>query len=226
MSEEGTLRMNSKLTLMIGQALLLASVTALPLAAQQGEQDEALIRAANKIRKEIVTLSDYGVFDWITFSMAPGANGYKVTLKGSASRPTLTSGVEQVTRKVEGVGEVANEIEVLPLSRVDEDARMKVYAAIYFHPTLSRYNPGRGTPIYGGMSGVRRTAAMGISNNPPIGYHPISIIVKNGNVTLEGVVDNDMDKQIAGMQANTVGGVFSVTNNLVALQQSKKKEKK
>lgn len=218
--------MNSKFTLTIGQALLIACSIALPTVAQQGEQDEALIRTANKIRKEIVTLSDYGVFDWITFSMAPGQSGYKLTLKGSASRPTLKSGAEQVAKKVEGVGEVVNEIDVLPLSRVDEDARMKVYAAIYFHPTLSRYNPGRGTPIFGGMGGARRTAALGISNNPPMGYHPISIIVKNGNVTLEGAVDNDMDKQIAGMQANTVGGVFSVTNNLVALQQSKKKEKK
>lgn len=215
-----------KTTRFLNSALLALAIASLPAVAQQGGQDEALLRAANKIRKEIVTLSDYGVFDWITFAIAPGEKGYKVTLKGYASRPTLKSGAEQVTKKVEGVGEVVNELEVLPLSRVDEDARMKVYAAIYFHPTLSRYNPGRGTPIYGGAYGVRRTAQMGISNNPPMGYHPISIIVKNGNVTLEGVVDNDMDKQIAGMQANTVGGVFSVTNNLTALQASKKKEKK
>lgn len=59
-----------------------------------------------------------------------------------------------------------------------------------------------------------------------MGYHPISIIVESGNVALEGVVDNEMDKQMAGMQTHTVGGVFSVTNNLTALQPSKKKEKK
>lgn len=70
-----------------------------------------------------------------------------MTLKGYASRPALRSGAEQVTRKVEGIGDFVNQIEVLLLSRVDKDARMKVYAAIYFHPTLSRYNPGRGTPI-------------------------------------------------------------------------------
>jgi osmotically-inducible protein OsmY len=207
---------------MIPTVLVAVMVASLPAMAQQDGQNEALLRAANKIRKEILTLPDYGVFDWITFSMGQGANGFRVVLKGSASRPTLKNAAEQVTKKVEGVSEVANEIEVLPLSRVDEDARMKVYAAIYFHPTLSRYNPGRGTPMYG----ARRTAQLGISNNPPMGYHPISIIVKNGNVTLEGSVDNDMDKQIAGMQANTVGGVFSVTNNLTALQPSKKKEKK
>lgn len=211
--------MMTKLTRMIPTVLVAVAVTGLPALAQQ---DEALIRVANRVRREILTLPDYGVFDWITFAMGAGSNGYKVTLKGSASRPTLKSGVEQVTRKVEGVGEVVNEIEVQPLSRMDEDLRLKVYAAIYFHPTLSRYNPGRGAPMFG----MRRSAQLGISNNPPMGYHPISIIVKNGTVTLEGVVDNDMDKQIAGMQANTVGGVFSVTNNLTALQQTKKKEKK
>ncbi len=207
-------------------AVVAAVLLSCPAAAQGGGQDEVLLRTANKIRKDIVTLSNYGVFDSISFAMAPGDKGYKVTLKGFASRPTLRESAENVTRKVEGVADVVNQIEVLPLSRVDEDARMRVYAAIYFHPTLSRYNPGRGTPIYGSAYGARRAAAVGISNDPPMGYHPISIIVKNGNVTLEGVVDNDMDKQIAGLQANTVGGVFSVTNNLSVLQASKKKDKK
>jgi len=206
--------------------ILLAGALLSLIAAAQGEQDEALMRTANKIRKEIVTLSNYGVFDSINFAMAPGDRGYKVTLKGFASRPTLRESAESVTRKVEGVGEVVNQIEVLPVSRVDEDVRMRVYAAIYFHPTLSRYNPGRGTPIYGSAYGARRAATIGISNDPPMGYHPISIVVKNGNVTLEGVVDNDMDKQIAGVQTNTVGGVFSVTNNLAVLQASNKKDKK
>lgn len=209
----------------LAAALCASALLGTPLLAQGGEQNEAMIRTANKIRKEIVTLSNFGVFDSITFAMAPADKGFNVTLKGYASRPTLKDSAEKVTRKVEGVGDVTNQIEVLPTSRVDEDIRARTYAAIYFHPTLSRYNPGRGTPIYG-PGGARRAATFGISNDPPMGYHPISIIVKNGNVTLEGVVDNDMDKQIAGMQANTVNGVFSVTNNLVALQASKKKEKK
>jgi osmotically-inducible protein OsmY len=68
---------------------------------------------------------------------------------------------------------------------------------------------------------------MGITNDPPFGYHPMHIVVKNGNVRLEGVVDNEMDKQIAGMQANTVGGVFSVDNDLnIAQNEKPKKEKK
>jgi osmotically-inducible protein OsmY len=57
-------------------------------------------------------------------------------------------------------------------------------------------------------------AAGGITNDPPIGYHAIHIIVKNGNVTLTGVVDSDSDLAMAGMRANTVSGVFSVDNQL------------
>lgn len=202
---------------LLGAALAAALSMGAPGASAQGPQDEALNRTANKIRKAIVTLSDYGVFDWISFTIGPGGGGYRVTLKGYASRPTLKSGAEKAAGRVEGVGEVVNQIEVLPLSRVDEDARLRVYAAIYFHPVLSRYNPGRGTPIFG----LRRSAQLGISNDPPPGFHPISIIVKNGNVTLEGVVDNELDKQIAGAQASSVGGVFTVTNNLTVLQPAK-----
>ena len=95
----------------------------------------------------------------------------------------------------------------------------RVYAAIYYHRVLIRYNPNRGTPIFG----ARRRIAMGISLDPPRGYHPIAILVNKGNVTLAGVVDNDMDKQLAGVQANSVSGVFSVTNELESLNPSKRK---
>lgn len=188
------------------------------------QQDEDFYRVANKIRKEILTLSNYGVFDYITFTMAPEASGYKVTLKGYASRPTLKSSADKVVKKVEQVESVDNQIEVLPNSPNDENIRMKVYAKIYNNSTLSRYNPNRGAPVYGSAYGWQRTKMIGISNDPPPGPHPISIIVKNGNVILEGVVDNDMDKQIAGMQANQVSGVFSVTNNLAVIKPGGKKK--
>jgi hypothetical protein len=191
-------------------------------AGASAQEDEVLYRTANRIRKSIVTLNNYGVFDWVTFTMEPGSTGYKVTLKGYASRPTLKDSAEKVTRKIEQVGEVVNQIEVLPTSRMDEDIRARVYVAIYFNPTLARYNPGRGAPIYAGL-GARQAAIFGISNDPPLGYHPIAIIVKNGNVILEGVVDNEMDKNVANVQANTVPGVFNVTNNLQVLKPSKKK---
>jgi osmotically-inducible protein OsmY len=187
-------------------------ILAAGLIAQQPAQEE-VYRLANQIRKKIVTLNNYGVFDNITFGISPGNAGYVVTLKGFASRPTLQPSAERVVAGIEMVESVVNEIEVLPTSRQDEDIRLAAYAKIYGHPTLSRYNPNRGTPLYG----VRRRAVFGISNDPPIGPHPIHIIVNKGNIALEGVVDTETDKAIAGVQANSVNGAFSVANNLAVL---------
>ncbi len=191
-------------------------VAASPLAAQDANQEEAY-RLANQIRKKILMLSNYGVYDYITFGLKPGSSGYIVVLNGYASRPTLQKSADRVVSKLEGVEAVENQIEVLPNSNQDESIRARAYAAIYGHATLSRYNPNRGTPMYG----ASRRLSMGISNDPPRGYHPIAIIVKQGNITLMGVVDNDMDKQIAGVQANSVSGAFSVTNNLGVLNPKK-----
>ena len=199
-----------------GVLLLLAAGT---LPAQQANQEE-IYRLAHQIRKKIVTLNNYSVFDNITFGIKGGTNGYQVFLRGQASRPTLQKSAERVVSRIEQVESVVNEIEVLPNSRQDEDIRFAAYAKIYGHPTLSRYNPNRGTPMYG----VRRRAYMGISNDPPLGAHPIHIIVNKGNITLVGVVDTEGDKTIAGMQANSVSGAFAVTNNLEVLQKAKKKK--
>jgi hyperosmotically inducible periplasmic protein len=179
---------------------------------------EELYKVANQIRKSLVTLNNFGVFDYLSFGLAPGANGYKVTLKGYASRPTLKDSAERVVKKLEHVESVDNQIEVLPLSPNDDRIRTAAYAKIYGNPVLSRYNPNRGVPIYG----IRTRAFVGITNDPPLGPHPIHIIVKNGNIILEGVVDNEGDKNIAGIQANTVPGAFSVTNNLVVPPSKKK----
>lgn len=188
-------------------------------AAKQAQTPDSVLRMARQIHKEILSLSEFGVFDDINFQI----KDFTVTLKGDASRPILKDSVERVVKKVEGVEKVINQIEVLPLSPNDDRVRARVYAAIYFHPVLSRYNPGRGVPIY--LSPA--SSFMGITNDPPMGSHAIHIIVKNGNVRLEGVVANEMDKQIAGMQANAVGGVFSVDNDLDIAQSGKvKKEKK
>ena len=202
---------------------LLAGI--LPLVAQTAAQapakqqpDQAVIRMANAIRKEIVTLPNYGVFDWVTFSI----NNYVVTLNGAASRPTLKDSAERVVKKVEGVEQVVNKMEVLPLSNMDDGVRARVYAAIYGNSVLRRYNPNRGTPMW--VSPAR--IAGGITNDPPPGFHPIHIIVKNGNVILAGVVDNEGDKNIANIQANSVSGVFSVENNLMVASDSKPKKPK
>jgi hypothetical protein len=177
------------------------------LAQPPAVNEQAFIRMARTIQREILTLPDYGVFDHIRFGMK--ADG-TVILRGQASRPLLKSAAAKVVERVEGVTKVDNLIEVLPLSPMDDQIRFRTYVAVYGHPTLVRYNPNRGTPLF--MS--RLSLATGITNNPPPGNHPVHIVVRNGNVTLEGVLLNAGDRTIAELQANGVSGVFSVTNNI------------
>ena len=141
-------------------------------------------RMEREVRHELVMLPYYNVFDNLAFRV----NGGTVTLLGQVTRPTLKSSAENVVKDVEGVQNVQNEIEVLPLSPNDDRIRLAEYRAIYSFPSLNRY------------------ALQAVP--------PIHIIVKNGHVTLDGVVAQESDKNAAGIRANTVSGVFSVTNNL------------
>ena len=141
-------------------------------------------RLEREVRHELVTLPYYDVFDNLEYRV----DGSQVTLSGQVVRPTLKSGAENVVKNIEGVEKVTNNIEVLPLSPNDDRLRVAIYRAIYGHPALQRYSV-RSVP-------------------------PIHIIVKNGSVTLEGVVANEGDRNIANIQANGVSGVFSVKNNL------------
>ena len=141
-------------------------------------------RITREVRHELLMLPYFGVFDNIAYKV----DGYNVTLMGQVTRPTLKSDAENVVKKIEGVEHVDNKIEVLPTSPNDDRLRLALFQAIYGYPPLQKY-------------------ALGVQK-------PIRIIVKNGHVTLEGVVDNEGDKNIANIQANTVSGVFSVTNNL------------
>ena len=177
--------------------------------------ERTVLRIAEAVQKNIMQLPNYGLFDDIRF----GIKGYTVILKGYASRPTLKESAERVVKNIEGVESVTNQIEVLPLSRADDDVRVRTYIALYGHPTLSRYNPNRGSPIFRSQA----SQMMGITTDPPPGYHPIHIIVKNGNITLEGVVDNLTDRTIAEMQSNSVPGGFQVTNNLLIPQNGEAK---
>lgn len=170
-------------------------------------KQQDILRIARDVRKQIVTLPQYGVFDAVHFAI----QGRTVILRGEASRPILKSAAENVVKKVEGVERVENQIQVLPLSPNDDRIRAAVYASLYGYPTLQRYTSNRGG-LRGGRSIAR--AAGGITNDPPVGYHAIHIIVKNGNVTLTGVVDSESDMAIAEMRANSVPGVFSVENDL------------
>jgi hyperosmotically inducible protein len=147
--------------------------------------DKNTDRIVKEVRHELVMLPYYGVFDNLSYRV----DGSKVTLFGQVTRPTLKSDAENVVKKIEGVEKVDNQIEVLPLSPNDDRVRLAVYRAIYSKPQLQRYQLGAVPPIH--------------------------IIVKNGNVTLEGVVANQGDKDVAGIAANGVPGVFSVKNNLM-----------
>ncbi len=197
--------MKQLVAIALGPMMGLLSLSPLSVA-QTTPSDEAVMRTARLIQKAILTLPNYGLFDDVRFSLKGG----EVILRGSVSRPTLKTAAENVVKRIEGIQKVTNEMEVQPLSRQDDDIRVRVYVAIYGHPTLSRYNPNRGTPLFQS----RTSLAGGITNDPPPGYHPIHIIVKNGNVTLEGVVDSVGDRTIAEIQTNAVSGVFGVNSNL------------
>jgi osmotically-inducible protein OsmY len=183
-------------------------------AGSSAQKEKEILRIAEQVRKQIVMLPQYGVFDYIHFSIK-GAD--TVVLQGKASRPTLKSSAENVVKRIEGVTTVDNQIEVLPVSTNDDRIRAAVYASIYGFPALQRYTANRGGPR--GISIAR--AAGGITNDPPIGFHAIRIIVENGNVNLMGVVDNEADLAMAGMRANIVPGVFSVDNNLQVASEMK-----
>jgi hyperosmotically inducible periplasmic protein len=174
-------------------------------------QDDTL-RIAKEVQKRIRSLNNYNVFDWITF----GFHGKTVVLKGYASRPTLKSSAANVLKGIEGVESVDNQIEVLPTSPNDDRIRAAVYNRIYTQPSLRKYNANQGTVRQAvGPGPSVATMAGGITNDPPRGFHGIHIIVKNGNVTLYGVVNNESDAAIAEMQANSTPGVFSVDNDLI-----------
>jgi hyperosmotically inducible periplasmic protein len=149
-------------------------------------------RIVKEVHHELVMLPFYGVFDNLAYKVSPDGT---VTLLGQVSRPTLKSDAENVVKRIEGVERVDNQIKVLPTSPNDDRIRRATYRAIYGNDVLSQYAL-RAVP-------------------------PIHIIVENGNVTLEGVVARQMDKQVAEMQTKSVPGVFAVTNNLRVEEEGK-----
>ncbi len=151
----------------------------------QNQEPKAEENLIKEVRHQLVLLPYYSVFDNLNFKI----EGSKIILLGQVVRPTLKSDAGAAVKGIEGVSSVQNDIEVLPNSPMDNQLRRAVYRAIYRDAGLQRY----------ALSAVPS----------------IHIIVKNGNVTLEGVADNDTDKNLAGLRANGVPNVFSVTNNLV-----------
>lgn len=190
--------MRSNLKMVLSTVLVLLGLAiVVPQGVWAGENDPNQGKSAStkvwvpgeeRIQKEVLhqlrMLPYYTIFDNLSFRV----NGNEVELFGQVVRPVLKSDAEGVVKRVEGVSRVINNVEVLPVSNFDDRIRLAEYRAIYRRVGLDRY---------------------GFQAMPSI-----HIIVKNGHVTLTGVVDNNMDRNIAGIQANTVPGVFSVTNDL------------
>jgi hyperosmotically inducible periplasmic protein len=184
--------MGKELRALFALALFAAPMVALPNPAAAEPQDEKKQRSevkykeklSKEVRHQLVMLPWYSVFDNLAYKV----DGDKVTLYGEVTRPSLKSDAEAAVKSIEGVASVVNNIEVLPLSPMDDQLRRAVYRAIYGDPALSRYS-------------VQAVPS-------------IHIVVKNGNVILEGVVDNETDKNLANLRASQVPNVFSVRNNL------------
>jgi hyperosmotically inducible protein len=165
--------------------ICMLAVCAMPTIAQpQQNSAREQERITKAVRHELLMLPYLGVFDNIAFKV----DGSTVTLLGQVVRPSLKSDAQNVVKHIEGVEKVDNQIEVLPPSPTDSRLRRQLFRAIYGYPALEKY-------------------ALGVQK-------PIRIIVKNGHVTLEGVVDSDADKNLVTVRANGVPGIFSVDNNL------------
>jgi hyperosmotically inducible protein len=140
----------------------------------------------NQVQHKLAMLPWYGVFDHLEYQV----NGTEVTLSGQviSEHATTKDDARKFVESIPGVTKVVNNIEVLPPSPFDNQIRRAEFRAVFSQADLGRYTMGAIPQVH--------------------------IIVKNGHVSLEGVVMNEMDKNMAGIFANTVPGVFSVENNL------------
>ncbi len=151
-------------------------------------------RLVKEVRKELVTIPFFGVFDWLEGNVE--ADG-TVHLRGEVTRPTMKKDAERRVRRIEGVASVDNKIEVLPLSTSDDRLRTAVYRTLFNgNSPLFRYGQGAVPSIH--------------------------IIIKNGRLTLKGVVSSKGDSDIANVRANSVSGLFEVRNELQVESSSKK----
>jgi hyperosmotically inducible protein len=180
--------------------------------------------SVQEIRKELLQLPYYGVFDFLAFSYDKGT----VTIMGYAYRSTLKHDAARAVRRASGVDQVIDKIEELPVSQFDDELRWRTYYAIYRDPFLSRYAPGGGLlwghrhPFDGGFYPMNLGRFPGME---PLGDYPLHIIVSRGTITLLGIVDNESDKIVAGMRAREVRGSFGVENELVVETSAQKSKR-
>lgn len=180
-------RMNKWMTLWIALVAVMFSVGASRVFASAAPANDSAQHEAwltKQVHHNLAMLPWYGVFDNLDYQV----NGSEVVLSGQVVDPVTKSDAANSVKRLEGVTSVVNNIQVLPLSPMDNQIRFAEYRAIYSEPVLSRYGMGAIPSIH--------------------------IIVDSGHVALEGVVDNATDRDVAALRANTVPGVFSVANNL------------
>ena len=220
------MRLHTRLHTIVGVSLLAMTVglaTTRPvLAAKPPKPPDPPVEA---IRKALLKLPYYGVFDFLSYKYDNGA----VTLMGYSYRGSLKGDAERAVKRIPEVTSVVNKIDDLSPSTMDDELRWKIYWSIYDDPFLSRYAPGGGL-LWGHRHPFRSRTffPLGPARFPgtePAGDYPIHIIVDKGRVTLLGVVDNESDKTIAGMKARQVPGSFNVDNELMVDNGSTKEKK-
>jgi hyperosmotically inducible protein len=173
-------------TLIVALGMLASTLSfSMPNALASEQGLQSSARIEKQVRHELNMLPYVNAFDYLAYSV--DENG-TVTLTGSVTRPVVKSDAGNVVKRIEGVERVDNQIQVLPVSFFDDGLRIRLFRTIYGYPTLQKYSLGT--------------------------LKPIRIIVANGRVTLMGVVDNEMDKNVAGIRANSVPGIFAVDNQL------------
>jgi hyperosmotically inducible protein len=182
---------------------LLAGLQHAPQAQSIAAQETTL-----SVRRALERLPYYGVFDFLSYGVERGT----VTLQGYTYRGDLKTDAENAVKRVSGVDDVVNNIELLPASQNDDRIRWATFYRIYTDDFLSRYAPG-------GQFGARRELldSLRFPGTQPLGSYPIHMIVKHGRTTLLGFVDNASDKQLAEVRAREVTGVFGVENDLVVI---------
>jgi hypothetical protein len=170
-------------------------------------------QSVEEIRKELLQLPYFSVFDFLAFSYDRGT----VVVGGYAYALNLKKDAERAIKRASGVDTVIDKIEELPPNQIDDQLRWATYYKIYRDPFLSRYAPGGGLlwghrHAYGGPFSPYEGAFPGME---PAGDYPIHIIVHNGRVMLLGVVDSENDKTVAGLRAREVPGTLDIENQLV-----------
>lgn len=153
---------------------------------EQGGRERGQDYLIKEVRHELIMLPYYNLFDWLEYEVQPDDT---VILRGQVISPTLRSDAENTVKRIEGVRRVVNQIEFLPLSPDDDRIRRALYRAIY----------DENSPLF-------RYALQAVPS--------IHIIVRNGNVTLKGVVDSPSDSDLANLKARGVPGTFEVKNEL------------